>query len=79
MTLRVAKTPSFRPAEVAMKASVGDRLVINATHVDGPVRDGEVVEVRGPNGSPPYLVRWSDGHEALVFPGPDATVHHGEE
>jgi hypothetical protein len=60
-----------------MKASVGDRLVINATHVDGPVRDGEVVEVRGPNGSPPYLVRWSDGHEALVFPGPDATVHHG--
>lgn len=61
-----------------MKASVGDRLVINATHVDGPVRDGEVLEVRGPNGSPPYLVRWSDGHEGLVFPGPDATVHHQE-
>ncbi|HEY6798364.1 MAG TPA: DUF1918 domain-containing protein [Kineosporiaceae bacterium] len=61
-----------------MKAVVGDRLVINATHVDGPVRDGEVVEVRGKDGEPPYLVRWSDGHEGLVFPGPDAVVRHGE-
>jgi hypothetical protein len=61
-----------------MKAIVGDRLVINAVHVDGPVRDGEVLEVRGPNGDPPYLVRWSDGHEGLVFPGPDAAVHHTE-
>jgi len=52
-----------------MKAAVGDRLVISATHVDGPVRDGEVIEVRGPDGGPPYLVRWSDGHEGLVYPG----------
>ena len=62
-----------------MKAAVGDRLVINATHVDGPVRDGEVLEVHGPNGEPPYLVRWSDGHENLVFPGPDASVRHREQ
>jgi len=59
-----------------MKADVGDRLVINATHVDGPVRDGEVIEVRGKDGEPPYLVRWSDGHEGLVFPGAGAVVHH---
>lgn len=59
-----------------MKAAVGDRLVINATHVDGPVRDGEVIEVRGPDGGPPYVVRWSDGHEGLFFPGPDASVKH---
>jgi hypothetical protein len=62
-----------------MKAAVGDRLVINATHVDGPVRDGEVVEVRGTDGAPPYLVRWSDGHEGLFFPGADATVQHHEK
>jgi len=61
-----------------MKAAVGDRLVISATHVDGPVRDGEVIEVRGPDGGPPYLVRWSDGHEGLVYPGSDAHVHHHE-
>jgi hypothetical protein len=61
-----------------MRAIVGDRLVINATHVDGPVRDGEVVEVRGKDGEPPYVVRWSDGHEGLVYPGPDAVVRRGE-
>jgi hypothetical protein len=59
-----------------MKAAVGDRLVVNATHVDGPVRDGEVIEVRGEQGDPPYVVRWSDGHEGLYFPGPDAAVRH---
>jgi hypothetical protein len=60
-----------------MKASVGDRLVIRGTHVDEPVKDGEIIEVRHPDGAPPYLVRWSgDGHEGLVFPGPDAFVEH---
>jgi hypothetical protein len=58
-----------------MHATVGDRLVVRSQHLDGPVRDGEIIEVRGPDGSPPYVVRWDDsGHESLVFPGPDAFV-----
>jgi len=58
-----------------MKASVGDRLVVHSAHVDGPVRDGEILEVHGPDGLPPYVVQWADdGHTTLVFPGPDATV-----
>jgi hypothetical protein len=61
-----------------VKATVGDRIVVNAAHVDGPQRNGEILEVRGQNGGPPYRVRWSDGHEGLVFPGPDATVLRGE-
>lgn len=62
-----------------MFAKVGDRLVIRGHVVDGPVRDAEILEVRHEDGSPPYLVRWSDtGHEALVFPGPDADVQHFE-
>jgi hypothetical protein len=61
---------------IVVKATVGDRLVIKATHVDGAVRDGEVVEVRGADGAPPYMVRWSDGHEGLFFPGPDTVVSH---
>jgi len=62
-----------------MYAEVGDRLIIQSAHLEGPVRDGEILEVRGKDGSPPYLVRWSDnGHEALVFPGPDAHVQHLE-
>lgn len=60
-----------------MYAQVGDRLVVRSTHVDGPARDGEILEVKHPDGSPPYVVRWSDnGHEALVFPGPDSYVEH---
>ena len=61
-----------------MKAAVGDRLVVNAAHVDGPQRAGEIIEVRGHDGAPPYRVRWSDGHEGLVFPGPDATIHRAD-
>ena len=58
-----------------MHAKVGDRIVVPGTHVDDPVRDGEVLEVHGAEGSPPYLVRWSDnGHESLVFPGPSAHI-----
>jgi hypothetical protein len=60
-----------------MYAAVGDRLVIHAHYLDAPNRDGEVLEVRHTDGTPPYLVRWSDtGHTTLVFPGPDATVEH---
>lgn len=65
-----------------MRAAVGDRLVVHGSHVDDHVRDGEILEVRGEEGGPPYVVRWSDtGHETLVFPGPDATVHgrHGAD
>jgi hypothetical protein len=35
---------------------------------------GEVVEVRGPDGQPPFLVRFDDGAERLMFPGPDCEV-----
>lgn len=63
-----------------MHAAVGDRLVVRSLHVDGPHRDAEILEVRHPDGSPPYVVRWSDsGHEALVYPGPDAYIEHFED
>lgn len=51
--------------------------MIKGHHVGEPDRDAEILEVRGPEGRPPYLVRWSDdGHEGLFFPGPDAVVEH---
>ena len=59
-----------------MHANVGDQLLILSLTLDHPVRDGEILETRGPDGAPPYLVRWSDdGRTTLVFPGPDARVH----
>lgn len=59
-----------------MRASVGERILIRGTTVEAPDRHGEIVEVRGDDGAPPYLVRFDDGHETLVFPGSDATVEH---
>jgi hypothetical protein len=57
-------------------ASVGDRIHVSGTHVADHERDGEILEVRGKDGTPPYVVHWFDtGHDALVFPGPDATIH----
>lgn len=62
-----------------MFAAVGDRLVIRGHHLGEAVRDAEILEVKHADGTPPYVVRWSDtGHEALVFPGTDAYVEHFE-
>lgn len=58
-----------------MHAKVGDRIVIRGHRVGEHDRDCEVLEVRGADGGPPYVVRWDDsGHECLFFPGSDAMV-----
>ena len=63
-----------------MRAAAGDRIIVRSVHVGEPDRDAEVLEVRGTDGGPPYLVRWSDsGHEGLLYPGPETVVHHHEE
>ncbi|MDA8047807.1 MAG: DUF1918 domain-containing protein [Actinomycetota bacterium] len=60
-----------------MQAQAGDRIIIRGHHIGEPDRDCEVLEVRGTDGTPPYFVRWEDdGHEALFFPGSDASVQH---
>ena len=57
-----------------MRAQVGDWLVVHS-HTEGQHdRRAEIVGT-GPDGVPPYTVRWTDeDREALVFPGPDAQV-----
>lgn len=60
-----------------MQASVGDRLVIKRHRVGEPDRAAEILEVKGEDGRPPYVVRWSgDGHIGYVMPGSDAFVEH---
>jgi hypothetical protein len=51
-------------------------LRVHSKVVGARDRVGEIVEVRGSEGGPPYLVRFPDGHETLVFPGPDSVVEH---
>jgi Domain of unknown function (DUF1918) len=58
-----------------MQATVGDRLVVESNKVGSPRKEGEIVDVQGADGGPPYLVRWDDGHEGLTYPGPDAHIN----
>ena len=59
-----------------MHALVGDRLHVHGRVVGTRDETSEIIEIRGVDGTPPYLVRHDDGHEALVFPGADAVVEH---
>lgn len=57
---------------------VGDVVVVRGD-VGEPVREGQVVAVPHPDGSPPYLIRWTDeDRPTLVYPGSDAGVGDGE-
>ena len=51
-----------------MHAEVSDRLVVHGART---TRIGEVVEVLSENS---FRVRWEDGHESLISPGPGTTV-----
>jgi hypothetical protein len=62
-----------------MQAAAGDRLRVRGHIVGQSERIGEIVEVRGAGGEPPYLVRFADGHTSLVFPGPDAVIEHSRK
>lgn len=60
-----------------LRAQVGDRLVIRAHHSGEAEHDGEILEVLGAEGAPPYRVRWEeDGHVSRIYPGTDAYVLH---
>ncbi|WP_030230896.1 MULTISPECIES: DUF1918 domain-containing protein [unclassified Streptomyces] len=62
-----------------MHAHLGDQLVIESPTTGAARRDGEIVGLHHPDGTPPYDVRWSDTDEVtLVFPGPDAHIRHLE-
>ncbi|MFE2352723.1 DUF1918 domain-containing protein [Streptomyces parvulus] len=53
-----------------MQATVGDRIRMRSQ--SGASADGEIVEVKGQNGEPPYLVIFDDGHQSLIYPGPNS-------
>lgn len=56
-----------------LSARVGDRLVVEGGALR-PRRQAVILEVHGDDGAPPYVVRWCDGSEGAVFPGPDARI-----
>jgi hypothetical protein len=57
-------------------AQVDDEIVVDRMEVGVPSRKGTILEVRGEVGEEHFLVRWSDGHESIFFPGSTAhTIH----
>jgi hypothetical protein len=84
-TARAAQQPATRSEGAApeakpkgrLKAEPGDRLVVHGHYQGQPERDAEILEVRGPDGDPPFLVRWEDnGSVTLIYPGSDVLVEH---
>ncbi|MCT2545146.1 DUF1918 domain-containing protein [Streptomyces sp. NBC_00257] len=59
-----------------MEAHTGDRLLMHGRTVGQHDKVAEIVEVLGAGGTPPYRVRFEDGHEHLISPGPDSVVQH---
>ena len=61
-----------------MKAAIGDELIVKGRQ-HGDDRRGEVLDVLGDDGSPPYLISWLDGYESLFFPSASTIVQHREK
>lgn len=62
-----------------MQAETGDKLLVHGRTVGQEDRVAEIVEVLGDGGEPPYRVRYDDGHETVMSPGPDSVVRHLSE
>lgn len=61
--------------EAPLRAEKGDRLVVRGHRVGEPRRDGDIIEVLGDDGAPPYVVRWlDDGRVTRVLPSSDSYV-----
>lgn len=57
-----------------MQAQPGDELTVRRRHQGDDDRHGQIIEVQGLNGAPPYRVRWVNGYESLFFPSPGTVV-----
>lgn len=61
-----------------MHATTGDRILVHGRTVGAHEQHAEIIEVRGEDGQPPYLVRFDDGHESLMYPGSDTEIEPSE-
>ena len=60
-----------------LRAKPGDRLVVPSGLPGGRDRHAKILDVRGPDWGPPYLVQWAaDGSIEVMVPGPEAWVDH---
>lgn len=57
-----------------MSGAIGDLLRVSGHRVGDHPRLGEITEVLGDPGHEHYRVRWEDGQETIVYPGPDILI-----
>ena len=57
-----------------MRAHIGDLVHTHGVTSSDGQRTAEIVEVRGADDGPPYLVRFPDGEEMVIYPGPETVV-----
>ncbi|MFJ7590579.1 MULTISPECIES: DUF1918 domain-containing protein [unclassified Streptomyces] len=63
-----------------MRAHVGDWIVVESVHLGGQRRRGQILRLEHPDGTPPYVVRWTeDDRETVFFPGPEAHIESADE
>ncbi|MBR8744059.1 DUF1918 domain-containing protein [Nocardiopsis sp. MG754419] len=61
-----------------MRATVGDHLHTHGVTSSQGEHEAEIIEVRGADDGPPYLVRFADGEERVIYPGPETVVRPRE-
>jgi hypothetical protein len=62
-----------------MKGHVGDRLHVRGRIVGQAEHTAQIVEIRERATGDLFVVRYDDGSEAFVFPGPDTSIEHRPE
>jgi hypothetical protein len=60
-----------------MAAKPGDTIRAPSEKVGQPERRGKIVEILGDEKYRRFKVRWDDGHETVLVPGPDVSVESG--
>jgi Domain of unknown function (DUF1918) len=62
-----------------MQPIPGDLLILKDVETGARVRDGQVVDIRGDDPTPIYLIRWSDtGNVEMYIADESAFIHHFE-
>ena len=60
--------------QVTARIGQGDLIAVSGRHVGDTGRTGEVVDVLGDEEHPHYLVRWTDGHESVLYPSEKVSI-----
>lgn len=62
-----------------MHAEVGDRVIIHGRIVGAAEKAGEVIGIQDQTDPPLLVVRYDDGHEAILAPGSDCEIRHADD